>query len=295
MFTLVELQGFVAVAEEGGFRKGAERLGITQPPLSRQIVKLERSLGVQLLERTPTGIRLTPAGRAFLDEARAILRRSESARQLARSVTRAERGTLSIGFTAVVAVTLLGQFLGRLVHEMPQIELSLREAVTARQLEGIESGRLDLALARGVQETDLLAVRCVHAESFVLACADTHRFATVSEAPTVAEIARERIITYSPALAQYLHDLVIDVFVTQDLTPRYIQFVTQVTSALAIASAGVGVALVPESTRRLAIPGVVLRDIADAPANTVRTQAVWRHDNDNPALAVALHLLREVG
>ena len=79
MYTLDQLRGFVAVAEEASFVRAAERLNMTQPPLSRQIQKLERQVGVELLRRTPRTTVLTPAGRVFLDDARKILRLSASA------------------------------------------------------------------------------------------------------------------------------------------------------------------------------------------------------------------------
>ncbi|MEO3930998.1 LysR family transcriptional regulator [Micromonosporaceae bacterium B7E4] len=73
MYTLDQLRGFVAVAEEGHVGRAAARLQMTQPPLSRQVQRLERSIGIVLFERTPTGVTLTPAGRVFLDEARRVL------------------------------------------------------------------------------------------------------------------------------------------------------------------------------------------------------------------------------
>lgn len=291
MFTLVELEGFVAVAEEGSFRRAAERLRLSQPPLSRQVQKLERTLGVMLFDRDATGARLTPAGRALLGEARTLLGRAASARQLVAEAARGDTGTLALSFTAVAAFTLLPSLLREAAQALPGVRLTLSEAVTRQQVEAVTSGRVDVGLARGVGASALLETRAVHAESLLLAVPEGHRLAGLGRPPLMAEIAGEPVVAYSPLDAQYLHDLVVDAFITHDLTPRYVQYVAQVTSALAVASSGLGVALVPASARFVSLPGVRLLPIADAPADTVRTVAVWRRDNDNPALTRFLGLL----
>src|SRR5690349_1933379 len=100
MFELSQLRCFVAAAEELHFGRAAERLHMTQPPLSRQIQMLERILGVQLLERTSRVVRLTPAGRGFLPEAQYILRLAEGATAATRRIASGDSGSVTIGFTA---------------------------------------------------------------------------------------------------------------------------------------------------------------------------------------------------
>ena len=92
-------------------------------------------------------------------------------------------------------------------------------------------------------------------------------------------------------IAQYLHDRIIEAFIALDLTPRYIQFVTQVTTALSIAASGLGVALVPASAERLGFIGVEMIDVVDVEPNSIKTTAVWRRDSDNPTLHHFLRLL----
>ena len=102
-FTLEQLRGFVAVAEELHFGRAAARLKMTQPPLSRQIQKLERVVGAQLLERDNRRVTLTAAGEAFLVEARRLLALADSAPELARRVSSGSHGVVRIGFTAASA------------------------------------------------------------------------------------------------------------------------------------------------------------------------------------------------
>ncbi|MER8002659.1 LysR family transcriptional regulator [Streptomyces sp. NPDC095613] len=148
MFTLTQLTGFVAVAEELHFTRAAARLKMTQPPLSRQIQLLENELRVQLLDRTNRSVRLTPAGRAFLTEARRILRQSEDAALAVRQVSVGEAGTIAIGFTAASAHSMLGALLEATREAVPRAEIVLREMVTRDQLEALTEHRLDLGLGR---------------------------------------------------------------------------------------------------------------------------------------------------
>src|SRR3954463_16248702 len=116
-FTLEQLRGFVAVADELHFGRAAARLKMTQPPLSRQIQKLERGVGAQLLERDNRRVTLTAAGEVFLGEARRLLALAASAPQLARRVSSGATGLVRIGFTAASTYGTLGQLLNDLARE----------------------------------------------------------------------------------------------------------------------------------------------------------------------------------
>ncbi|MFK4041475.1 LysR family transcriptional regulator [Nonomuraea wenchangensis] len=148
MFTLDQIRAFVAVAEELHFGRAAERLRMTQPPLSRHIQKLERAIGVTLLERDNRRVILTEAGRGFLEDARHMLSLVETAGDRARRIAAGASGTLRLGFTAVSAISVLGGLLRLLAERLPEVDVILHEQVTARQLDGILRGELDLGLAR---------------------------------------------------------------------------------------------------------------------------------------------------
>ncbi|MEU6727518.1 LysR family transcriptional regulator [Nonomuraea wenchangensis] len=148
MLTLDQIRAFVAVAEELHFGRAAERLRMTQPPLSRHIQKLERAIGVTLLERDNRRVILTEAGRGFLEDARHMLTLVETAGDRARRIAGGASGTLRLGFTAVSAISMLGRLLRLLAERLPEIDVILHEQVTATQLDGILRGELDLGLAR---------------------------------------------------------------------------------------------------------------------------------------------------
>ncbi|SEU24668.1 LysR family transcriptional regulator [Nonomuraea wenchangensis] len=148
MVTLDQIRAFVAVAEELHFGRAAERLRMTQPPLSRHIQKLERAIGVTLLERDNRRVILTEAGRGFLEDARHMLTLVETAGDRARRIAAGASGTLRLGFTAVSAISVLGGLLRLLAERLPEVDVILHEEVTARQMDGILRGELDLGLAR---------------------------------------------------------------------------------------------------------------------------------------------------
>src|SRR3954468_24181231 len=122
MMTLDQVRSFVAVAEELHFGRAADRLRMTQPPLSRQIQKLEKAIGAQLLESDNRRVALTGAGAAFLDEAYRMLGLVEGAGDLARRIDAGAAGVVRLGFTAVSAISILGPLLRRLTSELPDVD-----------------------------------------------------------------------------------------------------------------------------------------------------------------------------
>ncbi len=289
-FTLEQLRGFVAVAEEGNFGRAAVRLRITQPPLSRQLQKLERFLEVELLVRTPRAVLLTPAGEAFLPEARRLLRLAAAAPVAARNAARGTAGTLRIGFTAIAALTVLGTWVRTISQHLPAVELTLTEMVSRDQVAALLAGDLHVGLARGVPASEVLATRRVHTESLILACPRGHELADLGRPPALPDIGRHDVVAYAPVAARYLQELVISCFHGAGVEPRYVQQVEQVHSLLALVDAGVGVGLVPRSAARLQLPNLAFTEIAGLAEDIVETHCVWRARHTNPALDSLLRL-----
>src|SRR3954470_8331876 len=144
MFTLDQARGFIAVAEELHFGRAAERLNMTQPPLSRQVQKLERAIGVQLFERDNRRVELTAAGEAFLSEARRLLALAGHAPDLARRISAGSAGTVRIGFTASSMFAVLPVVLRRIDDRLPEVDVDLYEMVTGEQVEALLAHELDL-------------------------------------------------------------------------------------------------------------------------------------------------------
>jgi DNA-binding transcriptional LysR family regulator len=288
VFTLAQLTGFVAVAEELHFGRAAERLHLTQPPLTRQIQALERELGVALLDRLGRGIRLTPAGRGFLRDARRLLHEAESAALSVRRIPTGQAGSVTVGFTAASAPGVLAPLLRSARASLPQVDVVLRELVTADQLDALSAGELDLGLARPPVVRDELSSREVRREPLAAALPPGHRLAGSHEL-RLPDLDGEDLVMWSPSEARYFHELLISLFRADGVTLRYRQHLSQVHSILALVGAGVGIGLVPASAAHYT--GVEIRPLATAEPEPVRLHAVWRTSNDNPALHALLELL----
>ena len=291
MFTLDQVRGFVVVAEELHFGRAAERLRMTQPPLSRQIQKLERAVGVRLLERDNRKVELTAAGETFLTEARRILALASSALEQAQRTQAGSAGTVRIGFTATSSFSVLTPLLDRVSEAYPDIHLDLFEMVTGEQIARLTAGELDLGLARPPFDKTMFASRLLHREELLLAVPSGHRLAHVDRPIRADDLVNEPLIMYSATEARYFYDLVVRLFpITSE---NVVHTVSQVLTMLWLVGGGRGIAFVPASSSRLAIPGVLLRSIEGLPDQPVELHLLWSRASRNPALRTVLDCLRE--
>lgn len=290
MFTLTQIVSFIAIAEEGHFGRAAQRLRMTQPPLSRQIQQLEKELQVRLFDRTGRTVRLTPAGRAFLRDARRLLHEADNAALSARRMTAGQAGTVRVGFTATSAYGVLGSLLSTAHEQLPHVEVVLHELVTRDQLERIVSGALDLGLVRPPARPEL-ASRQLRCEPLLAALPATHPLVDADEPLDLDAFHGADVVGYSPSEARYFHELLAGIFQTVGVRPAYVQHVSQVHTVLALVEVGLGMSLVPSTAARLRFEGVVLRQVALPQPNPVELHLAWRDDNDTPALHALLDAL----
>jgi DNA-binding transcriptional LysR family regulator len=290
MFELSQLRCFVAAAEELHFGRAAERLHMTQPPLSRQIQILERVLGVQLMERTSRVVRLTRAGRTFLPEARRILHLAESAALSTRRTAAGEAGSVAIGFTAAAGYRFLPELISTARERLPGVDFVLEEMVTAEQVEALASHRIDAAFLRPPVRREFESVRVMR-EPLLAALPADHRLAK-GRLPTLKDFDLQPFVMYSPYEARYFYDLLAGVFAEAGVAPRYVQHMSQVHAILALVRAGLGAALVPAAAVSLRFDDIVLRPIAIRPARPVELFLAWERSNDNPVLPAFVDLAR---
>lgn len=291
MFELSQLRCFVAVAEELHFGRAATRLNMTQPPLSRQVQLLERILGVVLLDRTSRSVRLTPAGRAFLIEARRILRLAESASLATRRIASGEAGRVAIGFTAASGYSFLPKLVELARERLPSVDLALREMVTGEQIEALLTGRIDLGLIRpplNRPEFDKLRVMTEPLVAALPSGDPRLDKAVVS----LGDFDALPMIMYAPEGAGYFHGMLSGLFDAAGVSPQQVQHMSQIHSILALVHARIGAAIVPEAAMRLHFDGVEFRPLDISPARPVELFVAWRRDNDNPSLKPLLDLFR---
>ncbi|TFV65662.1 UNVERIFIED_ORG: LysR family transcriptional regulator [Bacillus sp. AZ43] len=288
-FTLEQLRGFLAVAEELHFGRAAARLKMTQPPLSRQIQKLERAVGAQLLERDNRRVTLTAAGEVFLGEARRLLSLADTAPELARRVSSGSRGVVRIGFTAASTYGTLGLLLNEVGGALPDIALDLEEMVTREQVAGLLNEEIDLGLARPPFDADTFGSRLLHREALLVAVPAGHRLLALGRDAVAADLAAEPVVMHSPTRARYFYDLVVSLVPTA--SQNAVHTVSQVLTMLWLVAAGRGVAFVPASAARLPIEGVRFVRLRTAVPEPVELHLLWVRESRNPALWRVLELL----
>jgi DNA-binding transcriptional LysR family regulator len=301
VITLDQVRSFVAVAEELHFGRAAERLQMTQPPLSRQIQKLEKSVGAQLLERDNRRVELTGAGAAFLDEAYRLLNLVEGAGDLARRVDAGAAGVVRLGFTAVSAISILGPLLRRLTAALPDVEVLLSERVTQAQVDGIRRGELDIGLARPPFDTSLLSSKVVLREPLMAVVPTDHPLAGLDRPLTPQDFDGQPVIGYHPQQSRYFHEL--SVRFLANAHPRIEQRVHQVLTAMLLVAADRGLALAPASATSLQVEGVVFKDLAHGGGDTrldadpdrpVELYAVWSREAVTPVVRRVLDVVTQV-
>jgi DNA-binding transcriptional LysR family regulator len=285
---LRHLRYFVAVAEELHFRRAADRLHMSQPPLSQQIRALEDELGVQLLERTQRRVTLTAAGAAFYERAREILEAVEDASRLVKRVNRGEVGRLAVGFVGSAMYSLVPEVLGAFSARYGDVDLHLRELTTAAQLRQLESGQIDVGFIRPASERPGLAFETVEREPVVVALPESHPLAR-ADVLDVEQLAGERLVLLGREGAPGVRDSLSG---ATDLVRGDVQEVREMQTVIALVRAGVGISLVPGSVRALTREGVVYRELA-ADGPTVELAMAWRAEDRSPVLAAFKEVTRE--
>ncbi|GGY67078.1 LysR family transcriptional regulator [Pseudoduganella albidiflava] len=261
---LRRLRYFVAVAEEGNVTRAAERLGIGQPPLSQQILTLERELDVPLFHRTGHGMSLTEAGKALMVDAKRLLNDAQSAVANAQRAGRGETGHVHLGLTASAAFHPIVRALIRAFRATyPGVALTLTEGTTTQLLALLEEGRLDLALMRpGTHSFAGIALYQIASEPMKVVLPAGHRLAKSRRIPLTA-LAGEAFVLIPREESPMLHDEILNACRLAGFEPVPGQQAPQLSSVVNLVSAEFGVSIVPASVSQIRAEGVVYVDIAD--------------------------------
>jgi DNA-binding transcriptional LysR family regulator len=284
---LRHLRYFVAVAEECHFGKAADRLHIAQPALSHQIKQLEAELGVELLTRTTRKVQLTPAGRRYLDRARAVLTSVEAAGLEAGRVAKGDVGRVAIGFTGSATYELLPSLARVLRRDLPGIELDLKgELLTPDQVSALVEGTLDIGFLRPPVREPGLQVRILRREPLIAALPASHPL-TERDTVRLADLRDEPFICYPSRHRSVVYDAVFDACQQAGFVPSVVQEVGETSTLVSFVAGGLGVALVPASVQHLQITGAQYRPLAGT-TREVQLAAVTRVDDSSPHVAKVL-------
>ncbi|MFL6672069.1 MAG: LysR family transcriptional regulator [Massilia sp.] len=292
---LRQLRYFVTVAEELHFGRAAERLHMTQPPLSQTIAALEDMLGVPLFLRNRRQVELTPAGAALLPEARRLLAGAAELPELVRRAAAGEAGRLSLAFVTSADYNVLPPFLRAYRAAFPRVAIALQEATSDLQVEDLLRGRIDAGLLipplpdKARAELDYMKVL----EEPLILCAPAGLEALRGAGPVrLQELPPLPLVIFPRRSSPALHDAILSCFRDAGVTPAIGQEAIQMQTIVSLVSGGMGLALVPQSVSNLMRPGVEYRALA-GPTPLVETGLAWRRDNASPVLQGFLELLRK--
>jgi DNA-binding transcriptional LysR family regulator len=262
---LRQLRQFVVVAETLNFHRAAERLHMAQPPLSAAIRKLEDELGLVFFNREPRALSLTAGGAIVLEHARRTLREADEVRRSATECATGEQGRLTLGFAATASSSVLPHILPAFQLRFPRVELVLHESTTRELVRELDSHAVDIALLRTpVFEQCHATLTPLQADRFVLAVPASHPLAR-RDGVALAELGDQPFILYSREKVPAMHAICTLAFRQAGISPKVVQEIVQVPTALGLVESGLGLALVPSATARYVFTSVKLLPITDLP------------------------------
>ncbi|HKY81723.1 MAG TPA: LysR substrate-binding domain-containing protein [Sphingobium sp.] len=258
---LRHLRYFVAVAEELHFSRAAQRLNISQPPLSHQIAALEQDMGARLFVRDKRNVALTPAGEQFLLRARMILANTEEAVEEAKRIAGGYEGRLTIGYMSTIMLAWLGDYLQRFRKVSPLAEISLRQMNSNEQYMAVINGEIDVGfvdiavgkMVNSVETRKLAAVTALR-EKLILCVSHGHPLAT-RERVSLKDLADYEFLRVSREPYPSYFDMVSQLCENAGFEPRIAQRVSSLAEALTLATAGYAIAIVPETSTRRGFTG----------------------------------------
>lgn len=282
-----QLRHFVAVAETLHFGRAAERLGMTQPPLSQSILALEGELGASLFLRTRRSVALTALGEQWLPEVRAALAAVDALPATAARLRDGHGGVLSLSFVSTADYNVLPDLVRRYAQTYPDVEIRLTEATSDLQIPALVEGERHAGIIIPPHDRALpaaLAYRRLVSEPLVAAVPEDWRDAR-------PDALAGSLILFPRHVAPAFHDLVTGYFTARGHAVRIVQEAIQMQTIISLVSAGLGVALVPASLRNLARAGVRYLDLAEPPM--LETGLAWRRDDDAATLRNLLGMVEE--
>jgi DNA-binding transcriptional LysR family regulator len=260
---LRQIRSFLSVAETLHFGRTAELIHLSQPALSLQIRALEEEVGVRLFERNRRKTTLTAAGFAFRDDAAAALSQLEQAIRRARLAANGKLGLLRIGFISTAGREIVPEIVRQFRELNPEIEFSLRNILTAEQVQMLERGSLDVGFLRlpigGHSELDVVTV---HREPFVLVVPSSHKLAKRKRV-RLREVAGQDFVMYERTCAPGFHDLILGILRDAGIVPNVLQTAGEIPTLISLVDSRMGITLLPASAVKHSVASVVGCEISD--------------------------------
>lgn len=280
---LVALRTFLTVAELASFSRAAERLHLAQPAVSQQIKRLERELGTPLFLRSTRRVQLTPAGETLQPRAREILAEVERAESDVRLLVAGLAGQVSVGFVGTATYDLLPRVARSVRSHLPDIELQLYgEQLGPSLLQGLMSRQIDVAVTRDPVVEPQVSICPLRTERFVVALPADHPL-SASDSVALGDLRDATFVTHPSGHRSVTYNVVMRACQQVGFQPSEVVEVRETATLVTFVAAGIGVALVPDPVRSLALSGVVFRELRDIELTT-ELAVVTRQAELSPAV-----------
>lgn len=283
------LRHFVVLAEELHFGRAAQRLHISQPPLSKQIQQLEERIGTPLFDRAHRSVQLTPAGVALAREARRLLAQAELALHEVKHAHAAQGGRVRIAFVPAALFMEVEQAFRQIRALLPDVETTWEEMGSAEQVKALQQDRIDLGFVHAPQNLGAMA-RCTVARVALVAAIPADHALVNEDHLKLTNLADEAFISLPREVAPGFHDLVISVCLAAGFSPRILHQARHFLSIISLVAVGQGIAIVPQSLLRATVPGVVFKPLQDVTAHA-EYSVIWNPRNPWLVLTRILEIL----
>lgn len=282
---LRKLRYFSVLAEEKHFGRAAQRLSLSQPPLSLAIRQLEEEIGARLFERTSRNVSLTAAGVALQREAEVLLRRTEETRLLVKAIADGKEGRLRLGFGSSMLYRGFPKILDAFQAASPDIELSVQELNSTEQVEALQRDEIDLGFIHGREVPDHLDGFRYHAEPFV-ACVPRDHPCAGARTLRLSRLRDDEFVLFSRNVSPDYYQSIIATCLSAGFSPRVRHQVRHWLSVVSFVANGLGVALVPSTLKASNMAGAVFVPIREAKILS-ETWCVWKSGGpQRPALDI---------
>lgn len=289
---LKDMRHFLALAEERNFTRAAERLHMTQPPLTRQIHALEERLGTALFIRTPKGVTLTEAGQTLLEEVPNLLALAQRATERTQLAGQGLIGRLDVGLFGSGVLDVIPRMLARFHEARPEVKIVLHNLTKDQQLDALRERRITIGFNRLVPQEEGITVETVLKEPMVVAIPASHPL-SVRPSISLRDLDNVPLITYPNVPMRGLAQEVADAFRAEGVRLKVEQDVEDVVTAVALVSTGFGVAVTTRSASNLRLPGVVFRPLSSRTLKELELSCLYRTADGSSVLKAFLEVVHE--
>lgn len=289
---LKDMRHFLALAEERNFTRAAERLHMTQPPLTRQIHALEEELGTALFIRTPKGVTLTEAGQTLYEEVPNLLALAQRATERTQLAGLGLTGRLDVGMFGSGVLDVIPRMLARFHEARPEVKIVLHNLTKDAQLDALRERRISVGFNRLVPQEEGITVETVLKESVMVAMPAAHPL-SVRPSISLKDLDDVPLITYPNVPMRGLAQEVADAFRAEGVRLKVEQDVEDVVTAVALVSTGFGVSVTTQSASNLRLPGVVFRPLISQKLKEIELSCLYRTGDGSPVLKAFLDVVHE--